>query len=132
MEVGGVMKKPEGFTGNQVVTELDFWNAMCDYIVLQLQGRFQLEYPNYTEYSDEISKTLNDEWTRTTVENMQNVIRVIISKFGMTLTECSLDGCQNHENHALKRDFINLIWDIRQLTDEWLRSEGIVPGHSIN
>jgi hypothetical protein len=88
----------------QVVTETDFMRAVYDYMAEQLEGRFKLEFPEGEE----------------------------MSTFGAILTDCMLSDCDNGEYHDFAREFINLVWDSRQLTQEWLKGQGVVPGRSAN
>lgn len=125
-------EKDKGFSGSQVVTEYDAFLAIYDYMALQLGGRFYVEYPNHREVIGVLIGNLRDEEVRSDLELMQSALLNTVSQFGTNVTACSLGGCDNTENHKFMREFLNLVWDARQLTAEWLRGQGIVPGHSVN
>lgn len=120
------------YSGQQVVTELDSWIAMCDYIAIQLEGRFRVEFPEHAELAHLMIGPLRDPYVRMNTSSMEALIKSWVSQLGMALTECSLIGCDNEETHAFEREFVNLIWDARAQTGEWLRRQGIVPGQSAN
>jgi hypothetical protein len=116
----------------QVVTETDFMRAVYDYMAEQLEGRFKLEFPEGEEMIDLMVDSLRDETLRMDAEYMTRSLKVSLSTFGAILTDCMLSDCDNGEYHDFAREFINLVWDSRQLTQEWLKGQGVVPGRSAN
>lgn len=116
----------------QVVTELDLYVAMCDYMIEQLTGRFSVQFPEHTEVAAHMSQQLQNPHMRESVPEILSTIEGTVSYFGMTVTKCTLRGCTNEENHEFIREFLDLVWDARDLTNEWLRGKGIVPGQSAN
>jgi hypothetical protein len=116
----------------QVLTQFDWYNAMFDYIIDQLNGRFRLQFPEHTTALDTLVHNMSDPMGRSTAENMLAQLNMTASMFGATLTMCSLTGCNEHSNHELLREYINLIWDSRDETEHWLHQQGIVPGRSAN
>lgn len=125
---------PEGFTGRQVVTEADIYNAICDYMIVQLDGRFRVEFADeiHKELIDVFIEGLRHPLVRLTEDTMRTHLLFLVSQTGMQLTECMLDACPNEVNNKFMREFVNLVWDARHNSGEWLRSEGIVPGQSVN
>lgn len=122
----------EKFSGTQVVTELDAMRAVYDYLALQLDGRFRLQFPDHEDYINNYVEDLRDDECREHDQAMRWGLAQTVNTMGTTLTTCSINGCENVGNHAFMREFINLIWDARELTGEWLRRQGIVPGQSTN
>lgn len=116
----------------QVVTELDLYTAMCDYIAEQLEGRFSLQFPYHTEVAEHMVNKLRNPHMRESVGAIIQALEGTVSQLGMTVTQCTLRGCENDENHDFIREFLNLVWDARDLTHDWLRGKGIVPGQSAN
>jgi hypothetical protein len=116
----------------QVLTQFDWYNAMFDYIIDQLDGRFRVQFPDHGGTLDMLIHNMSDPMGRMTPENMIAQLNMTASMFGTTLTMCSLTGCDEHGNHELLREYINLIWDSRDETERWLHQQGIVPGRSAN
>lgn len=116
----------------QIVTETDYMQAVFDYMAEQLEGRFRLEFPEAEEIIDHMVDSLRNGLFRLDAEYMHKALRLSISTFGTSLTECMLDGCPNESQHNFCREYINLVWDARSLTREWLKGQGIVSGQSTN
>lgn len=116
----------------QVVTETDFMRAVFDYMAEQLDGRFRLEFPDGEEMLDIMVYSLRDEDLRVDAEFMLRSLKASLISFGGVLTDCMLNDCGNGEYHDFAREYINLVWDSRQLTREWLKGQGVVPGRSAN
>lgn len=116
----------------QVVTERDWYIAVLDYMMEQIDGRFRMEFKNHGEEADLLIAMMSDEDIRQTADSMRNQIDYMVSYMGRTVTDCSLNGCPHTENHYFIREFINLVWDARHGTEQWLNQQGIVPGQSAN
>jgi hypothetical protein len=117
---------------NQVVTEYDWLDAMFNYIIDQLDGRFRLQFPDHHKTLDLLVVNMNHPLARTSSEAMMLQLNMAVSTFGSTLTQCSLTGCTRCSNHEFLREYINLIWDSRYETERWLFQQGIIPGRSAN
>jgi hypothetical protein len=117
---------------NQVVTEYDWLDAMFNYIIDQLDGRFRLQFPDHHKTLDLLVVNMNHPLARTSSEAMMLQLNMAVSTFGSTLTKCSLVGCTRCSNHEFLREYINLIWDSRYETEQWLFQQGIIPGQSTN
>lgn len=116
----------------QVVIEHDMWIAMFDYMGEQLDGRFRVQFPDSEDIIDQVLKDLNNPFTRSDYGHMRETLGLMISVFGTSLTGCLVDGCHEDANHEFIREFINLVWDARWLTSEWLKENGTIPGQSVN
>lgn len=117
----------------QVVTEHDMWIAMYDYMAEQLDGRCRLQFPGSKEVIDHILDDLNNPIIRADLDYMENSLGRTTGTLGTILSACMLTGCcQNDPFHEFMRDFLNLVWDARWLTTEWLKSNGIPVGQSVN
>ena len=116
----------------QILTETDTMQAVYDYMAEQIDGRFRLEFPDEEEMIDILVSSLRDSLTRELNANMHIALATTVCDFGTILTSCMLTGCTNDRQHKFLREFINLAWDARQLTAEWLKGQGIVPGQSAN
>lgn len=126
-------KKEEGFTGTQVVTEYDAICAMYDYIALQLNGRFRVQFPEYEENISVFVESLYDKETRAQGEgHMKFALAQTTTDMFAPLLICGIDGCHNETAHAFRKEFIDLVLNARQQTAEWLKGQGIVPGQSTN
>lgn len=121
-----------GFSGSQVITELDAMRAVYDYMSLQLDGRFRLQFPEHREIIDEYVNDFLDDQVRQNADGMKFALAMVVNRYGTTLTNCSIKGCPHEDNHQFMREFINLVWDVRIQTAEWLKGQGIVPGQSAN
>lgn len=116
----------------QVITEHDMWIAMFDYIAEQLNGRYRLQFPDGEEIIDHILNDLNNPIIRADLDYMENSLGKTTGIFGTMFSECMLIGCREEATHEFMREFINLVWDARRLTTEWLKSNGTPVGQSIN
>lgn len=116
----------------QVVTEHDMWIAMYDYMAEQLNGRCRLEFPDSEEIIDHILDDLKNPIIRVDLGYVENSLGQTMGTFGTMLTACMLVGCHSEANHEFMREFINLVWDARWLTTEWLKSNGTPVGQSAN
>ncbi len=116
----------------QVVTELDTLRAMYDYIAEQLDGRFRLQFPEFEWKIDELVEELRNPTYRVEAPSMKFSLAGLVSVIGSAVTECTLQGCPDDDQHKFMREVINLIWDARFNTAEWLKEKGIVPGQSAN
>lgn len=116
----------------QVLTETDTMQAVFDYMAEQLDGRFRLEFPNEEEVIDVLVNSLRDGETRNSEAHMKIALGTTMGDYFSVLTTCLISGCPNHKTHRFLRQFINLAWDARQFTNEWLKGQGIVPGQSAN
>ena len=116
----------------QVVTELDTLRAMYDYISEQLDGRFRLQFPIFEWKIDELIGEFQNPTYRVEAPAMKFSLAGLVSMIGSAVTECALDGCPDDEQHEFMREVINLIWDARFNTAEWLKEKGIVPGQAAN
>ena len=116
----------------QVLTELDLFTAMCDYMAEQLEGRFTVEFPNHRELTTHIAERLRDPAMRENVNHMAEAFESTVWQFTNSMNKCALSGCDNIENHKFLREFIDMVWDSRACTVEWLEGQGIVPGQSAN
>lgn len=116
----------------QVVNETDWMDAIYEYIKLQLDGRFRLQFPNMEETIGDILETMDDHLVRSTEQTMLLGIMNAVAAHGSRLTLHSLTGCQNDECHEFQREFINLVWSARNETLQWLKSNGVIPGQSCN
>jgi hypothetical protein len=117
---------------NQVVTEYDWLDAMFNYIIDQLDGRFRLQFPDHHKALDMLVVNMNHPLARTSSETMMLQLNMTASTFGSALTQCSLTRCVRCSNHEFLREYINLIWDSRYETEQWLFHQGIIPGQSAN
>lgn len=120
------------FSGTQVTTDLEFMAAMYDYIAAQLEGRFVLEYPDFVNEITPFAESLRNPMVRIDAGGMKFALAATAIEVQSDLLKCSLDGCPHEENHKFKREFLDLVYDARQLTAEWLKGQGIVPGQSTN
>ena len=120
-----------GFRG-QVVTEADAMNAVYTYLATQLNGWVRVEFPNHTSIIDNLVEDLLDEECRNDPDGMKYALNGVTGEFTFLLTKCMINGCDDAENHKFMRAFINLVWDARTQTAEWLKGQGIVPGQSAN
>lgn len=116
----------------QVLTETDAVRAMYDYMAEQIDGRFRLEFPEEEEVIDILVDALRDPMTRELDIHMYTALATTIGDYTASLSSCMLTGCKNDKQHQFLREFINLAWDARRLTAEWLKGQGIVPGQSAN
>ena len=116
----------------QVVTEYDMWIAMYDYLIEQCNGYLKDTYPEQEEVLGNIIDTLSDEMVRMHSDWMEQRLNSAVSIVGAALTSCMLSGCDEVANHNFMREFINLIWDARVLTEEWLKANGTPVGFSVN
>lgn len=116
----------------QVLTETDAMRAIYDYMAEQIDGRFRLEFPEEEEVIDILVASLRDPMTRMLDSHMYMALVTTIGDYGAALSSCMLNGCTNDKQHRFLREFINLAWDARRLTTEWLKGQGIVPGQSAN
>jgi len=116
----------------QVVTEHDMWIAMYDYLTIQLNGYMKKSYPESEEVIDGLIENFNDEVVRLDSDWMEQRLNNGVSILGAALTSCMLNGCDEVHNHNFMREFINLIWDLRTLTTEWLNENGTTVGFSHN
>lgn len=116
----------------QVINETDWMDAICEYMIEQLDGRFRLQFPGLTEKIDDLLLVLNDPLVRTSDATMIMGLGSIVGEHGARLTIHSLTGCSNTEGHAFQRELINLVWSARYETLTWLNQQGVVPGQSCN
>jgi hypothetical protein len=116
----------------QVVTELDAMNAVYDYIIEQLEGRFKLEYPKHTEHFDATADYFKNSLVRHDVIMMQVYMVQIMDMFYDSLSKCLITGCMNDDKHVAVRECLDLFFDARKLAAEWLKGQGVVPGQSAN
>ena len=119
-------------TNRQIVTELDWYSAIYDYIAEQVDGRFRVEFPRLNDVIDEFVSGLRDPLSRLTPELMQWQLSQTVMKLSKQTVECSLEGCDNDDVHNFAKEFIHLIWGARNETSQWLHRQGIVPGQSAN
>jgi len=122
----------EDLTVRQVVTERDMWIAMYDYLSEQLNGYMKMSYPESEDVIENIVESLNDELVRMHSDWMETCLNNTVSTFGAALTSCMLNGCDEVVHHNFMREFINLVWDLRTLTTEWLKENGTTVGISYN
>jgi len=120
------------FGYRQVVNEYDMWIAMYDYMISQLEGRFRLQFPSCQVVADQLLSDFRSECIRSNLNDMQSALNNAVSIFGASLTKCMLTSCPEHDSHEFLREFINLAWDLRWLTNEWLKEQGVVVGQSQN
>ena len=120
------------YSGNQVVNSTDMMKAMCEYIATQINGRFRLQFPQHDRTLDNMVEVLHNPLYHSDASIAYRLLTNAVFEYGKTLTDCMICGCKNDDNHEFYREFINLVWDSRDLTEEWLRSQGIVPGQSAN
>lgn len=116
----------------QVLTEHDWFNAVFDYMIEQLDGRFRLQFPEYQYDIDRVIENMNDPLCRASLDSMKYHIGLYMSLFGTTLTSHLVGGCPEEHNHEFLREYINLVWDSHTNTANWLTEQGIVPGQSAN
>jgi hypothetical protein len=121
----------EKFNG-QVVTELDEMRAVYEYIISQLDGRFRVQFPAHTEFIDTLIENMQNPFVQITSDQMQVFLFQTVEQFTEALSSCAIQGCPHEGKHVFIREFINLVWDARDLTEEWLKGQGVVPGQSTN
>src|SRR3954468_9920643 len=90
----------------QVINETDWMDAICEYMIEQLVGRFRLQFPGLTEAIDDALLILNDQLVRTSDATMIMALGTIVGTNGARLTIHSLTGCMNTEGHAFQRELI--------------------------
>lgn len=116
----------------QVVTEYDMWIAMYDYLIEQMNGYLKESYPESEDVIENIVDSLNDELVRCHQDWMERCLNNTVATLGAALTSCMLNGCDEVVYHNFMREFINLVWDVRPLTVEWLNAQGTPAGQSVN
>lgn len=118
--------------GKQVTTELDFAIAIFDYLAEQLDGRFRLQFPNHHDVLNTMVGNLRNPLLREDAIDMYAFLMHSGSQFTEALNSCMVIGCPSDANHVFLREALNLLWDSRENTREWLKEQGIVPGQSAN
>ena len=116
----------------QVVTETDAMNAVYTYLATQLDGWVRIEFPDHTSVIDDLVRDLRDDCCRNDPDGMKYALNGLTGEFAHILTGCMINGCDDEGNHRFMRSLINLVWDSRNQTAEWLKGQGIVPGQSAN
>lgn len=116
----------------QVVTEYDMWIAMYDYLIEQMNGYMKESYPDQEIHIENLVELLNDELIRMHADWMEYRLNAGVNILGAALTSCMLTGCENVDEHNFMREVINLVWDARTLTEEWLNEQGTPVGQSVN
>jgi hypothetical protein len=116
----------------QVVTEHDMWIAMYDYLIEQCNGYLKETYPESEDVIENITESLNDEVVRMHDDWMKMCLNNTVSTLVEALTSCMLSGCDEYVYHNFMMEVINLIWDLRTLTTEWLKANGTPVGFSVN
>lgn len=116
----------------QVVTETDWMHAIYEYLMEQLGGRFKLQFPEHIDYIDGLLESMQDPLIRSTELTMMEALMNVTAAHGGMVTRHSLNGCPHDMNHKFSREFINLVWDARRETSEWLQGQGVIPGQSCN
>ena len=116
----------------QVITPEDWWNSVYEYMIETLNGRFRIQFPKYRDAIDDLIRNMDDKNVRSSYNNMVMHLNTTTSMFGAALTVCTLTGCDHKDNHAFLREYINLVWDLKDDTERWLLRQGIVVGQSWN
>ena len=116
----------------QSVREIDFSRSMLDYICEQLQGRVLLEFPEEREIVDWMCENFQHSALRYNEISIHAALMITVQNCMESLTPCLTTGCDSPIPHEFLREVINLVWNARLETDEWLRRKGIVVGRSVN
>lgn len=115
------------------VTNVDQWyNAVFDYIVEQIDGRFRIQFPNELELIDYLIESFQLDFRRISAETMIGFLSFASHTMNDQLMECMSRSCTREERHNLLKEFIQLMWDAEVDTHEWLKAQGVIVGQSHN